>query len=171
MGNGKVLSHRLVAVVTMFVATAATAFAQERQRASMNSIVAGFDRFLCIIMGLGALVSLAYYIYLMIEGKQEAAKKLMWVIIGLAIGSFMMGYVAEHATLNLALGDGASGFGAIQHWVKSLMQGAISIVAMIAMTSITLQLMHGDDTAYRRFFTWVITLSVGNAILEVITAL
>lgn len=167
MGNGKVLSYRPVAVVATFAMTAVEAFAQNRQRASMDSIIAGFDRFLCVIMGLGALVSLTFFVYKMIDGQKEAAKKLIWVILGLTLGSFMMGFVASHASLNLVMGEGG-GFGAIQRWVKSLMQGAISVVAMIAMASITMQIMHGDETAYRRFFTWVFTLSIGNAILEVI---
>lgn len=170
MGNGKVLSHRLVAVVASFAMAAVPALAQDRQRASIDYIIGGFERFLSIIMGLGALVALTYFIYMLINGKQEAAKKIVWVFLGLTLGSFMMGFVARHASINYLMGEGG-GFKEIQHWLKSLLQGVIAVVAMIAMTSITIQIMHGDESAYRRFFVWVITLCIGTAMLEAIPAL
>ena len=70
-------ARRLAAVAVFMVVTAVSAYAQQ---AAGDIIVAWGERlkrFLSVLMGIAALVSIAFSIYYMLNGKSEAAKKLV----------------------------------------------------------------------------------------------
>lgn len=160
-------ARRLAAVAVFMVVTAASAYAQQ---AAGDIIVAWGERlkrFLSVLMGIAALVSIAFSIYYMLNGKSEAAKKLVFTFIGLAIGSALMAAMANFAG-STSVSGGAGGFEGVKAEVKAVLQGALAIVAMIALTSLTIKMIDGEEQAYRRLFVWVVASVVGSAMLSAV---
>lgn len=159
-------ARRLAAVAVLLAVTAVSAYAQT---AGDIIVVWGnrLKRFLSVLMGLAALVSVAFSIYYMINGKSEAAKKLVFTFIGLAIGSALMAAMANFAG-SAAVSGGGEGFEGVKAEVKAVLQGALAIVAMIALTSLTIKMIDGEEQAYRRLFVWVVASVVGSAMLSAV---
>lgn len=159
-------ARRVVAVVILMVATSLSAYAQ----GSAGEIIAGWTeslkRFLLMLMGLGTLVSLAFSVYKMIDGKQEAAKKLLFIFVSFGIGTALLVAVARFVPASVPAGSG--GFDGIREMLKAVLQGVIVLVAMIAIGTLTVQMINGDEQAYRKVITWVIVVSVGSAILNAV---
>lgn len=62
---------------------------------SMTGLVAGFVRVIQIALGLGALVTLIMVIFNMFKGEREAAQKIGWWVVGLALGFALVSVVAR----------------------------------------------------------------------------
>lgn len=61
---------------------------------TMGSLVDGVVRIIQIAMGLGALITLALAIFNIMKGEREAAQKLGYWVIGLALGFALVSVVA-----------------------------------------------------------------------------
>lgn len=158
--------RRLAAVAVLLAVTAISAHAQTTASGLIFGYVKTLQRFLSVIMGVGALVSFTFSIYYMIEGKREAAKKLVFVILGLFIGSVLMYAVSGYVGTNG--GGGSDGFGQVKGEVKAALQGALVIVAMITMTANTIKMIRGEEDGYRKIFVWVLACTMGSAMLNAI---
>ena len=158
--------NRCLAVAAFaFFAAASPAFAQAAG-SILQSWATGLQRFLTIILGLGALVSMAFAIYNTVNGRQEAAKKIAWIMIAFALGSVLVYAASTYA--GGATGNGSGGFDGIKKDLKAILQSALAIVGMITITAHVIQMFHSNEEAYRKVLTWVIGLSVGSAILQAI---
>lgn len=62
---------------------------------SMKGLVFGLVRVLQIALGLGALVTLVLVIFNVFKGEREAAQKIGWWVIGLALGFALISVVAS----------------------------------------------------------------------------
>ena len=164
-GNRQFVTRRLAVAAVLVFAAAGQAYAQ-----SAAGVVAGYveklQRLLSIIMGLAALVSLGVSIYHFIDQKRDSAKKLLFVFIGLTIGSFFMAAVAGFAAT--AESAGGTGLEGVKNDVKAVFQAALVVVAMIAMTSITIKMVRGEEEAYRKLIVWVVACSIGSAMLNAV---
>ena len=163
----RVDSNVIIRVVTVLVllTSAVPLFAQNGNSFDFNGIARSLNRLLLVIMGLGSMVSLTFAIYHLISGKQEAAKKIAWVFIGLGLGSALLYITSLHATSVPAV---SGGFDGLKASLREVLQSALAIVAMFSITVQTIMIFRGDEQAYRRLFVWVITISLGSAILNVI---
>lgn len=133
---------------------------------SFPELVVSLQRLLGVIMGLGALVSLTFTVYNLISGKSEAAKRLVWVFLALFIGYFLMTWVARQASVSFE--SSGQGFAGIKSQLKTVINGAVCVVAMISVTSLTIKMAQGDEQSYRRLFVWVVALTIGSAIIQVL---
>lgn len=62
---------------------------------SMQKLVVGLVRVLQIALGLGALVTLVMVIFNLFKAEREAAQKVGWWVVGLALGFALMSVVAS----------------------------------------------------------------------------
>ena len=82
--------------------SASSAFAQDigsellnSSADSMKNLIAGLVRVLQIALGLGALVTLVMVIFNLFKGEREAAQKVGWWVVGLALGFALISVVAN----------------------------------------------------------------------------
>lgn len=156
---------RRASTVLVFLTGAVPLFAQSGNSMDFQGLARSLNRFLLIIMGLGAMVSLTFAIYHLINGKPDAAKKIVWVFLGLGLGSSLLYVSSLYAT---SVPAAAGGFEGIKVSLREILQSALALVAMISITVQTIMIFRGDEQAYRRIFVWVITISIGSALLNVI---
>lgn len=58
----------------------------DESTSAMSRLLTGFGRFLQVALGLGALVTLVIVIFNVFKGEREAAQKIGWWVVGLALG-------------------------------------------------------------------------------------
>ena len=90
-----------VCTAAVALANANAAFAQNlgndilnESANSMQGLVAGLVRVLQIALGLGALVTLVMVVFNLFKGEREAAQKIGWWVVGLALGFALISVVA-----------------------------------------------------------------------------
>ena len=126
----------------------------------------GLLRFLTVIMGLSSIVSVAFATYNMMNQKSQEAKKLFYAFIILALGSALMVTVNRY-TQNVVISN-AEGFDGIKADVKSVFQGVLALVGMISLAMNVVNMLRGDEQAFRKLIVWVVVLSIASAMLAVV---
>lgn len=65
---------------------------------AMKSIVTNLVKVLQIALGVGALVTLVLVVFNILKGEREAAQKIGWWVVGLALGFALISVVANQIT-------------------------------------------------------------------------
>lgn len=126
----------------------------------------GLLRFLTIIMGISSIVSVAFATYNILQAKSQEAKRLFYAFILLAVGTALMAFVNNY-TQNVVITNG-EGFDGIKADVKSVFQGVLALVGMISLAMNVINMLRGDDQAFRKLIVWIIALPIGSAMLAAV---
>lgn len=126
----------------------------------------GLLRFLTIIMGISSIVSVGFATYNILQGKSQEAKRLFYAFILLAVGTALMAFVNNY-TQNIVITNG-EGFEGIKADVKSVFQGVLALVGMISLAMNVINMLRGDDQAFRKLIVWIIALPIGSAMLAAV---
>lgn len=122
-----------------------------------------------ILLAICSLAVLTGAILNLTSGDQGAAKRLGSWFVGFAVGLAIF-----HVIGNLELGvkaTGADGLDGLRHDVGALMEELVLVIGAITLVSATLQLMRGEQGAAEKMVKWLITLSVGFVLLDLVAKL
>ena len=86
--------------VTLFALSSGLCFAQGQGATIVNGIsnelngmMQSFVTLLKIVLGIGALITLAMVIFNVLKGEREAAQKMAWWVVGLSVGFAMLSII------------------------------------------------------------------------------
>lgn len=86
---------------TLFALSSGLCFAQGGQGTAivngisteLRSMMDSFGTLLRIVLGIGALITLAMVIFNVLKGEREAAQKMAWWVVGLSVGFAMLSII------------------------------------------------------------------------------
>ena len=173
MAKSKYLLILLVAAVALFGASPLAAMPTVVLDSGVSSgaslvkvlsgLASGLHTFLFILMGLGALASLIVVIYNIMSGREDSAKRFVWLFIALAICSIVLAVLNE--TLSSLSENSTSYFYQLS---GNLSKCLIIIVAMVTLVKHGVGMFQGDTEAYKKILTWLIALVVSIALIDAV---
>ena len=133
----------------------------------LESVRSGLLSLLRAVLGVGALATLVYVLYGLMNGKQEAAQKmLVWVLV-LSL-SFAALVVFSKTGTGVGSGTHLDGNGFNIGLVRSVLQIMLSMVSMVTLVSATIHVIGGDQEGSKKLLKWIVISAVGLSLLSMI---
>lgn len=128
----------------------------------LSSIRDALVRFIKIVVGLSGLVSLALAVYNMMCGEQGAGKRLALWGVGLVLGVVLLHVVSETGSA----GYSEVGFAGLGGLVGSVLEIALSIIAMVTLGAVVVHVMNGERDGMNKLFKWLLCCVAGLSLIE-----
>ena len=160
----RIRSSALFAACLAGMLVSQPAFAADSPGGDAISIIHGLEnglfRLLQVFLGIGCLGSVVMATVNVLEGRPEAAKRFFYSVVAFALGETLLSVFGT-------VSSNSAGSATLLALTMSVLQSALSMVAMITVIGVVVKVMSADEQAVRRFFVWLIASVTGIILLNV----